>query len=275
MNEAPLGCWVDGVAGDALPVDDRGLAYGDGLFETLLIRTGRVRFVDAHLARLARGCAALGLAFSDTDALRADIVRALARAPALAVLKIVVTRGSARRRGYAAGGETPRRIVSLWPASGGGIPQEGVDARIATLRLGDSPRLAGIKHLNRLENVLAASEPGADAVFESLLLDAADQVVCGTRSNVFIAHQGRLATPRLDRNGVAGVMRAIVLRECAALGIPAEERRLSQAEVIAADELFVTNARIGVVPVRRLGEHAFRMDTTARRLAAHIEQLDA
>ncbi len=275
MSEAPLGCWVDGVPGDSLPADDRGLAYGDGLFETVLVRSGRARFLAAHLARLMRGCAALGIAFAELDALRTEIARAAARAPALAVLKIVVTRGSARRRGYAPSGEVARRIVSLWPASGGGASQGGVDARIASLRLGESPMLAGIKHLNRLENVLAASEPGADAVFESVLLDATGHAICGTRSNLFVAHDGRIATPLVTRNGVAGVMRSIVLRECAALGIVAEERRLSQADVIAADELFVTNARIGVVPVRRLGEHAFRMDTIARRLAAHIEQLDA
>lgn len=275
MSEAALGCWIDGVAAHSLPADDRGLAYGDGLFETVLIRAARARFIDAHLARLARGCAALGIAFGGTEALRAEIAAAAAGAPAFAVLKIIVTRGSARRRGYAAGGEAARRIVSLWPVIGGDAPPEGVDARIASLRLGENPALAGIKHLNRLENVLAASEPGAASVFESLLLDAGDHAICGTRTNLFIVRDGRVATPQLDRNGVAGVMRSIVLRECAALGIAAEERRLSRAELLAADELFVTNARIGVVPVRRLGEHAFRMDTIARRLAARIEPLDA
>jgi 4-amino-4-deoxychorismate lyase len=273
MNDTPLGCWIDGAESAAVPADDRGLAYGDGLFETVLSRAGRPRFLDAHLARLARGCAALRIAFTDMAALRADISQAAARAPALAVLKVIVTRGSARRRGYAAGGESPRRIVCAWPA--GELPAGSVDTRFASLRLAESPALAGIKHLNRLENVLAASEPGADAVFESLLLDAAGHLVGGTRTNVFIARDGRLVTPRVDRCGVAGVMRGVVLREAATLGIAAEERPVPMAEALGAQELFLTNARIGVVPVRRLGEHAFRMDTTARRLAARIEALDA
>jgi 4-amino-4-deoxychorismate lyase len=273
VNEASLGCWIDGVAGNAVPVDDRGLAYGDGLFETVLVRAGRARFLESHLARLTRGCAALGIRFQAMPVLRTEIAAAVARAPELAVLKIIVTRGSARRRGYASQDETARRIVTLWPA--GASPPSAVDARLADLRLGEGPALAGIKHLNRLENVLAASEAAAAGVFESLLLDLREQVVCGTRTNVFIACDGKIATPRVDRNGVAGILRSIVMRECAALGLDAEERTISRAELFAADELFVTNARIGVVPVRRLGEHAFRMDTTARRLATHIEKLDA
>lgn len=277
----PLGSWIDGVPAASLPADDRGLHYGDGVFETVLIRAGRARFLDAHLSRLTLGCSRLAIAPIPLNALRAEIdaavAMALEMASPLAILKIIVTRGSARRRGYAPqGDELPRRIVSLWPAPARDAAlDEGVDLRVASIRLGENPALAGIKHLNRLENVLAAAEPGAGEVFDSLLLDASGNLVSGAMSNVFIVRAGRVITPLIQRCGVAGVMRGIVLRECAALGIATAEARLTLDDLFAAAEAFVTNARVGVVPVRRVGEHSFDMNTLARRLAAHIEPLDA
>jgi 4-amino-4-deoxychorismate lyase len=272
-----LGSWIDGVPGAALPADDRGLQYGDGVFETMLVRGRRPRFLDAHLARLSQGCTRLGISIASLAVLRAEIDAAVATAPPLAVLKIIMTRGSARRRGYAPqGDETPRRVVSLWHAP----PRDpaldhGVDLHVATIRLGENPALAGIKHLNRLENVLAAAESTGHGVFESLMLDASGTLVSGAMSNVFLVRGGGVATPLIQRCGVAGVMRGIVLRECAALGLAAAEERLTLDDLYSAAGVFITNARIGVVPVRRVGEHLFDMNNLARRLAAHIEPLDA
>jgi 4-amino-4-deoxychorismate lyase len=271
-----VGSWVDGVAADTVPLDDRGLQYGDGLFETMLIRDGRVRFLGAHLARLATGCTRLAIPFTATEELRTEIAAASARAPALAVLKLIVTRGSGPRRGYAPVGQLrPRRVLSLFAAPPMPAIDAGVDARLATLRLAENPLLAGIKHLNRLENVLAAREAGHEAVFESLLCNASGDVIGGTMTNVFVVRQGRVATPPVDRCGVAGVMRATVLRECNRLGIGAGESRLALADLMSADEVFITNARIGVVPVRRVGEHSYHMKIIAPRLRDHIESLDA
>jgi 4-amino-4-deoxychorismate lyase len=270
------GSWIDGVPGASVPLDDRGLQYGDGLFETMLLREGRVRFLEAHLARLAAGCARLGISLNGLAPLRAEIAAAAKVAPPLAILKLIVTRGSGPRRGYAATDCAPRRLLTLFTAPAAvDAAGEGVAARLATLRLGENPALAGLKHLNRLENVLAASEPEHATVFESLLLDAAGHLVGGTMSNVFAVRDGRVLTPPVDRCGVAGVLRGIVRRECAALGIGFEERRFRLGELLAADEVFVTNARIGVVCLRRVGEHHFSMNEVASRLARHIEVLDA
>jgi 4-amino-4-deoxychorismate lyase len=276
MSDA-LGCWIDGVPGNVMPADDRGLHYGDGVFETLLVRARRPRFLEAHLARLSQGSARLTIPFASMPALRAEIAAASAAAPPLAVIKVIVTRGSAQRRGYAPqGDEIPRRLVSLWSAPAR-VPtlDASVDVRVAEIRLAENPALAGIKHLNRLENVLAAAESARNGVFESLMQDTSGNLVCGAMSNVFIARAGRVATPLIQRCGVAGVMRGIVLRECAALGITATEENLTLDDLLAADEAFITNARIGVVPVRRVGEHSFGMRNLASRLGAHIEALDA
>ena len=274
---AAIGTWIDGVRGENLPADDRGLHYGDGLFESIGLRAGVARFLEAHLARLASGCVRLGIRFSSMAELRAEIAAALALAPPRAMLKIIVTRGSAIRRGYAPQGtESARRLMSLWPEAA--LPTsvaEGVALHRATFTFADNPMLAGIKHLSRIENVMAAGEVAAAGAFEALLLDGSGHVISGAMSNVFLVRDGQVLTPRLDRCGVAGVMRGVVLRECASLGITAEDRRVSLDALLAADEVFITNARVGVVPVLRVGEHSFHMTAVARRLGAHIETLDA
>jgi 4-amino-4-deoxychorismate lyase len=270
-----LGTWIDGAAGTLLPADDRGLQYGDGLFETILIRAGRPRFLEAHLVRLTLGLARLGIVFDSIDALRADIDRAASQAPPLAIVKVIVTRGSPRRRGYAPEeGARSRRIVSLWPTVAAPSPASGVALGIAHSRAATSSALAGLKHLNRLENVLAAAEI-ADGEFDVVMVDLAHRVISGSSCNLFVVNGGRLATPRVDTAGVAGVMRGIVLREAPRLGIGFELRDLALEDLVGADEVFVTNARVGVVPVSRVGEHPIRMNDLALKLRGHVEALDA
>jgi 4-amino-4-deoxychorismate lyase len=273
---AALGTWVDGVRTDSLPADDRGLQYGDGLFETMTARAGSVRFLEAHLARLKGGCERLGITFDAMEALRADIATALSLGPPEAVLKIIVTRGSAIRRGYAPqGDEAARRVLCSWPAPGSDAHADGVDLCLSSHRLAANPALAGIKHLSRIGNVMASAEASKARCFDALLLDVAGRVISGAMSNVFTVREGRVVTPRMDQCGVAGIMRAVVLRECPALGIGIAEEELTLDEMFAADEAFVTNVRIGVVPVRRVGEHSFGMNILSRRLRTHIETLDA
>jgi 4-amino-4-deoxychorismate lyase len=270
-----LATWIDGERADSVPADDRGLQYGDGLFETVLLRGRKPRFFDLHLARLALGCERLRLPFQASEQLRADIGAAAADAPELAILKIIVTRGSAVQRGYAPGGETPRRILTLFDCPAPDWPPDGVDLHVASMTMADNPLLAGIKHLNRLDNVLAAREARDAHAFEALMTAGDGRIVSGAMSNIFFVSNGALATPTVDRAGVAGVMRSVVIRESSALGLPVSERHLTLADLKAADEAFITNARIGVVPVRRVGEHAFPMNTISRRIAGHVETLDA
>lgn len=273
---APLITWIDGAAADSIPVDDRGLHYGDGLFETILVRGGRARFLEAHLSRLTAGCARLAIPFAAGSALRAEVAAACARAPPLAIVKIMVTRGSALRRGYAPEGDAPRRIVSLYETTPLAAELRlGVDLIFAMGSVAEHPGLAGLKHLGRLESVWAVGEARTAGAFDALLRTATGQVISGAMSNLFIVRDGEVATPCVDRAGVAGVVRGIVLRECASLGTPAAEKLISLDDLRDADEVFVTNARIGVVPVKRVGEHEYPMNSSARRLAAHIEALDA
>ncbi len=271
-----IGTWIDGVEGNLLPADDRGLQYGDGVFETILVRNGVPRFLALHRDRLRRGLAQLGISFSADRALEDDIARAAAMAPPLAILKIIITRGTARR-GYAPPAQAvARRIVSLWlttplPAE---VIEKGVILDVARLRLPQPSPFAGLKHLNRLENVLAAAEVTGES-FDALLLDNGGHLVSATSSNVFLVRGRELLTPRVDRVGVDGILRQVVLREAARLGIAAREQDLALDDLASADGMFITNARIGVVPVQRVREHAFRMIGMAHRLRSTIEALDA
>jgi len=283
--ERPIAVLLNGVAVDMATTPtaeaeggplllDRGLHYGDGLFETIACRNGRPSFLDHHLERLALGCRRLGIVFEAFDALGAE-VRALADAASRSLVKVLVTRGSATSRGYAPhGDEHPRRIVLryLWPQEDPRHTLEGVAVRISDVVLGENPRLAGLKHLNRLEVVLARADLATTPFAEALLLSSGGRVVSGTFSNVFVAGGTALRTPRLDRCGVAGVMRRVVMRLAAEEGFAVDETELTPADLELAEEMFLTNARIGIWPVRTLGSRALGAGRVTRALQRRLER---
>lgn len=266
-------------AGAGISWFDRGLHYGDGLFETIACRGGVARFLEWHLERLSLGCERLRIPLHDLSEVR-DEVRTLARAVDSAIIKLILTRGSAIARGYApTGAEKPTRITfrQAWPSEDPGARQDGVRVRIAALRLGENPALAGLKHLNRLEQVLAKMEsmdtPDALPVQETLLFSSSGQLVSGSMSNVFIVRGSRVQTPRIDVCGVAGVMRRVVLSEAARAGIPAEECSLRAEDLHDAQEIFLTNARIGIWPVRALESRVLSPGTVTRQLQLQLRPL--
>jgi 4-amino-4-deoxychorismate lyase len=264
--------WLDGVAqtGEgARP--DRGLEFGDGLFETIAIVGGRPRLLEAHLARLARGCARLGIAAPPAERVRAELMSA-ARTPGAGVLKLIVTRGAGGGGYSAAAGAVARRYLYALPPRERppGFARGGVAVRICATRLAEQPLLAGIKHLNRLEQVCARAEWSDPAIAEGLLLDVHGRLVCGTMSNVFIVLGGELVTPLLTRAGVEGVMRAALSSEFRAAGARLTERDLDPEELGAASEVFLTNALIGAWPVRALGERRWAAGPWVRRAQAWV-----
>jgi 4-amino-4-deoxychorismate lyase len=244
---------VNGEDTTSIGIEDRGLQYGDGLFETLAVVEGRIRRLERHLARLGRGCKRLGITPPSTTDVRAELAR-LARQSERAVLKLIVTRGPGER-GYAPPATAaPNRIATRhpWPRHVEEWCEHGIAVRLCALRLSDQPVLAGLKHCNRLEQVMARREWSDPQIAEGLLLDARDALVCGTMTNVFIVRQGKLLTPLIDRCGVAGTVRETLLGEASATGIAVEERTLDVQDLAAADEVFVTNAILGVCPVTSL-----------------------
>lgn len=242
---------VNGEARSTIGATDRGLFYGDGVFRTFSARNGRPLHWKRHYAKLAHDCAALALAAPDADDLESEVTRACESRPACAV-KIIVTRGSGSR-GYAYDVESAGTRVVIadaapdYPRS---YSEEGVRVVRCTLRLATQPRLAGIKHLNRLENVLARAEWSGAEIAEGLLPDAEGHVVGGTMTNLFVVRDGELLTPRLDRCGVAGVTRDRIIDAAASEGVPCRTAELSWDAVVTAEEVFLVNSLAGVWPVR-------------------------
>lgn len=259
---------IDGRRGTRVPVEDRGLQYGDGLFETMAVLDGRIRHLPLHLARLSEGCQRLGLPRSVLAPLRAELPALAAKQRRDAVIKLIVTRGEGPR-GYAPPAHPqPRRMLGVfaWPSWPPSHYTRGVAVRVCDTRLGSNPQLAGIKHLNRLEQVLARREWSGTRWHEGLMMNANNHVICGTMSNVFAVHGASLLTPSVTSCGVAGVMRAAVRRQAASLGFTCEEGELALDALAGADELFLTNALIGIWPVRRLGEHRLAAGPVTRQL---------
>lgn len=272
ISGAPEAVRINGAPGTELPVIDRGLHYGDGLFETIACVDGRPRLLDRHLRRLTLGCGRLKLAPPDVDTLDAE-VRELAAAVPRSIIKILVTRGPARARGYGvSGGEIATRIVLRypWPEEGPAAARDGVQIRLAQTRLGENVTLAGLKHCNRLEQVLARCEWDDAAIAEALMFSSSGALISGTMSNVFLVDNSRLLTPRLDRCGVAGIMRGLILEEAARAAVPVVECRLEAAALEQARELFLSNALWGVRPVRALGCMSLAPGELTRHLQGRI-----
>lgn len=247
---------------------DRGLAYGDGLFETALVQGGRVVWWPAHLARLSEGAARLRIPMPDVAWLTLQLAGFVAQAPARAVLKLMLTRGVGGR-GYAPP-ETVEPTLALSLHAAPARPAAPLSLRWCDTRLAIQPALAGLKHLNRLEQVLARAEWAEPGIDEGLMLDTNGQLGCATAANVFALCHGRWLTPPVHQRGVAGVARAWVLAHEPA----AAESELSPAQVESAEALFLCNAVRGILPVGRLGSIAWAphpaLDEVRRRLRRDV-----
>lgn len=267
---------VNGCFTDVLSIDDRGLAYGDGLFDTLLVVDGQPRFYQRHCQRLQRDCARLGLSVCMAS-LANDLNKLLSvgSLPSRAVLKTVITRGSGER-GYGIP-KTPSltRIMSLSPAKN--TPkQEALHLTVCDTRLSQSPVLGGIKHLCRLENVLARNEWRTNNIDEGIMLDSSGNVIEGTRSNLFWFKGDVLHTPDIGYCGVAGIVREVIIEQLAPqLGMKVKVGRYKFDELYGADELFVTNSLIGIAPVASIGCYRAFTSERAMQLKRSLEVMDA
>lgn len=273
----------------AVPADDRGLHYGDGVFETMAVLDGRIRLFEWHCERLAHGCARLDIALEIAPVV--ERLGADARCLGDGVIKLLVTRGSGPR-GYRppiappsaqpAGALPAARVRVFQHALSPGFGEDSaLRVRICETRLGMNPALAGIKHLNRLEQVMAQNEwhsleddqKGCD---EGLMLDTQGHVVCATAANV-IAVQGEvLQTPSVRNAGVAGVMRRAVMACAAQIGLRVSPAvTLTPDDLVRCDEVMLSNAVHGLRSVTRLGSHTYTRRDVARRLRQQLREFCA
>jgi 4-amino-4-deoxychorismate lyase len=242
---------INGEPENTISVLDRGLHYGDGIFETIKVTGGRLLFLEQHLQRLIAGSKRLGFPQPPVDRIVAE-AKSLVDGTAEAVIKIVVTRGQGGR-GYRLPEHTRlNRIIIRYPWVD--YPERyytaGVTMRLCNSRLSANPQLAGIKHLNRLEQIIARSEWQDPSIAEGLMLDQEENVVEGTMSNVFLYKGNRLTTPPLRNCGVAGIMRQRVLNIAQDLGISFDISEVKPKDLLSANEMFLTNSLIGIWPVK-------------------------
>lgn len=256
--------WIDGEQSECLPVTDRATQYGDGLFETIRWHHDKLLMLDAHLQRLRHGCQRLQIPFDFAclDRLLEQPIAVLRQLEQpSAILKLTVTRGSGGR-GYAPPEQpSPRIIIQLHPFPNDLTDRNrhGIAAMQSTIPITENPCLAGMKHLNRLDSVLASqeltaarSQPGLGELNETLLCNARDEFIEGSRSNLFVVLGGRLITPILSASGVAGVLREVLLSQSHDIGLTCVTETVSADTLRAASEVFICNSVIGIQPVHSL-----------------------
>lgn len=260
---------IDGRSDAVIGTADRGLQYGDGLFETMTSVDGQVRWLDRHFARLRRGCERLEIPF-DHYAELAREAEGLAASAERSIIKLTVTRGDSRTRGYGfQGDEAPRRIVQRFPWTSELMRPARVG--VAHLRASEQPAIAGLKHLNRLENVLARKEATDRDLDEVLLCTLDERLVGGSMTNLFLLRGRQLSTPRIDRAGVAGITRELVLERGRSRGFVCEERDIRRDEIDHADALFLTNVRVGIWPVQVCGTREWKDHSALAELRQLLE----
>lgn len=248
------------------PLDDRGLLLGDGLFETLLAVDGVLMGVDAHLNRLAAGCATLSL--PAPDRLEAELLMRQAltglTAPRAAV-RLTLTAGSGGR-----GLDRPASPALRLFATAAASPKPDGPARlmVAKARRNEGSPASRLKTLSYLDNVLARAEARAVGADEALMLNNRGEAVCAAAANLFWVREGRLFTPALDCGVLAGTMRAAVLAAAEKIGVEAAQVHAGRDEIETAEAVFLTSSLIGLRQVSALGDIALAPSALAARLEA-------
>ncbi len=266
---------INGKKQSKLNINDRAIQYGDGLFETIAIIYGEPVLWDLHLSRLKISAKKLQIPFPSALLLYQEFKALNAPFNKKMVLKIILSRGEGGR-GYRKPEKTnPVRILSLmpWPNYPIEWEKEGVCCELSPIKLGLNPFFAGMKHLNRLEQVMARSEWQDPQIAEKIVCDIQDNIIEGTQTNLFIYHNNKLKTPLLSHCGVEGVMKTFVLQTATQLHIPWSEEKISFDDVVQAKGLFLTNSLIGIWVVKQFQNKSFNTSFLPSSLLSQVNSL--
>jgi len=268
---------VNGENITTINVFDRGLQYGDGLYETMAVRNGKIHLWETHWQRLTDGCEKLSITLPNKEVIEKEIdLLCNARDEKVFVIKLILTRG-AGQRGYSyTDQQNVTRILSshAWPDYPERYQTEGVVVRYCDTTISENSKLAGIKHLNRLEQILARNEWNTDEFQEGLMLTTQGHVIDGTMSNVFAIKDNQLFTPGLSLSGVAGVMRKTIINIANNCSLSVFEKDFTKSELEAADELFLCNSLFGIWPIRVLAKTRFtKVGNITKMLQQEVNKL--
>ena len=262
---------INGRPETQIPFSDRGLHYGDGLFETIALRGGRLQFWQAHLQRMQLGCQRLGLPAIETQQWLDDI--GALDATDDAVIKLMLTRGSGGRGYRAPNSVQCTRAVAMYEMPGHIEARRaaGVKLHICKTPVSSNSQLAGIKHLNRLDSVLARNEWHDEEIAEGLMCDDLGHVIEGTMSNVFMVQNRILYTPILKKAGIEGIIRNRVIELAKQLGFVVQQIAMDRKRLMTMDEIFVTNSIIGIWPVIDIEGQHFKRGEVTELMLQHLD----
>ena len=268
---------VNGCQSETLPLSDRAIQFGDGVFRTIKCQAGKLFFWARHYRKLCADCTALGIPAPSEKILRSEISQLASQSGWQdAAFKIMMTRGETAR-GYAFPADIqPNRIVQIAPLPlyPDALYREGARLHLCQLQVSWQPALAGIKHLNRLENVLARQEWSDPAILEGVLCDREGNAVEGVMSNILMRTGNILHTPLLDSAGVAGVMREVVLAAAQRIGWSVNEQKISLQQMREAERVWICNSLLSLLPVREMAGQNWRIEAAPSPLEDEIARLE-
>lgn len=259
---------INGSLNSVISALDRGFSYGDGVFRTIKVVHGLPEHWPAHYQKLVKDCSAIGIVCPSADVLINDFQQLFSIDEPVAVAKIIITRGEGAR-GYNPPAITnPTRVMikSSQPNYPAHYFNEGVMLHLCETRLGHQPKLAGIKHLNRLENVLARMEWSDPQMADGLMLDITSNVIECTAANIFARYGNLLITPQLDQCGVSGVTRKQIIARAYTLNLKIVVETMDLKRLLSADEVIICNSLFGVWQVRQLEDKKWLKQDLATNL---------
>lgn len=265
INDATL---INGSFNGAISAHDRGFAYGDGVFRTLKVVNGLPEHWPLHYQTLVKDCSAIGIVCPSAEVFISDFKQLSTVDDVVSVVKIIVTRGEGER-GYKPPAITmPMRVMikSSLPDYPDSYESEGIKLHLCETRIAHQPVLAGVKHLNRLENVLARMEWHDSDVAEGLMLDVAGNVIECTAANIFARFGDVLVTPKLDLCGVAGITRQRILSNTHKLKLKTAIETMDLNKLLKADEVVICNSLFITWQVRTLANKTWTKQTLATNL---------
>jgi 4-amino-4-deoxychorismate lyase len=270
MNDTTL---INGSFNGVISALDRGFAYGDGVFRTIKVVQGLPEHWPVHYQTLVKDCSAIGIVCPSADVFINDFEQLFSIKELAAVAKIIITRGEGAR-GYSAPAIThPLRVMikSSMPEYPQENFSEGVTLHLCETRIGHQPKLAGVKHLNRLENVLARMEWQDPKIVDGLMLDTNGNVIECTAANVFARYKDTLMTPALDQCGVSGITRRQILARAQTLNLKPVIETITLKKLLSADEVVICNSLFGVWQVRQLGNKQWSKQNMAINLREALQ----
>ncbi|MGK3140976.1 aminodeoxychorismate lyase [Pantoea sp. C2G6] len=266
--------WINGIKQSTLAASDRAVQFGDGCFTTAAVRQGKILLLESHLQRMKTGCERLWISGIDWHQLEAEMQLA-AQGQTQAVLKVILSAGSGGRGYSRAGGGEPTRIISLapWPQHYSALQQRGASLILSPIRLARNPQFAGLKHLNRLEQVMIRAHLDQTDADEALVLDTEGWLVECCAANLFWRRGAEIFTPDLSWSGVEGIMRRNLMAQLAAAGQACHVVQSEPAALLAADEVVICNALMPVLPVRQIEAVTFTERSLFNQLHASCEKI--